>query len=87
MSGKLCTGFKTNNSFRLRDSKAYCEGLEYRIGGTWAERPDTDNPHPIYSSAYWSWEIGWLHADGLAGSSMPASMAPCCAVPQNIIQT
>ena len=81
MSGSLCFGSAYNNAGkgRLRSSKAFCEGLEYRAGGTAAGRPKTDNPGQSNSDVLIAWYDGWDVAQASAGGQIPNSEAPCCA--------
>ena len=82
MSGKLCTGGATNNAgaARISQSKAFCEGIEFRAQGTAIAFPITGNPHPAGSPDNTSWAAGWLAADASAGGTMDGADAPCCAV-------
>ncbi len=82
---KPCTGNQTGNSDLMRESRAFCEGLQYRAQGTAAAFPQTDNPHGPTSDAYFTWLTGWTVANDAAGDTIEPSAAPCCAVTQNVI--
>lgn len=81
MSGKLCYGQQRNNSGAgtLQESKAYCEGIHYRAGGTAVQRPKTDNPHVDGSEAHAAWDLGWDLAQANAGDTVDRAEATCCA--------
>jgi len=83
--GKPCVGKKTNNSDLIKEARAFCEGLEWRAGGTFAERPPSANPHDVGSDAEEAWSQGWSVASNASGSTIDPADAPCCAVPQNTI--
>jgi len=86
MAGKMCTGATTNNSYLLKEQKAFSEGIYYRAGGTLLGRPSSANPHASGSSAYTAWLAGWTAADSKApASAMTQSQAPCVAIPTNTI--
>ena len=77
MPGKLCTGAVTNNSYMLKESKAFSEGLYYRAGGTLAGRPASANPHVVTTSAGVAWLAGWTVPDAVATSeTITATNAP-----------
>lgn len=82
MAGYLCDGgdaasIKNSN---IVDSKAFCEGMLYRTGGTALERPKTDNIHVAGTSAATAWDAGWDVADGAAGGAIAAADAGCCGL-------
>lgn len=88
MAGKLCTGVARNNvaGKNFRSSTAYCEGINWRAGGTLAGRPVTDNPHEAGSEANASWTAGWTLADAAAPAGVvDAADAPCCSTPTNVV--
>ena len=85
MAGKMCTGAVTNQSYLLKETKAFSEGLYYRAGGTLVTRPNTDNPHPVGSSASAAWLRGWTVASGAFDTTIDPADAPCVAVPTNTI--
>ena len=59
----LCDGVATNHQKILKNSRAYCEGVDYRFGGTAIEQPITGNPEDgIGSEAEASWDAGWTDA-------------------------
>lgn len=82
---KPCFGTIARNSDRMKESRAFCEGIQYRAGDTGALRPISGNPHALGSDASTAWRNGWLLADGSSGSTVAPTSAPCCAVPQAII--
>lgn len=86
MAGKMCTGAVTNNSYMLKETKAFSEGLYYRAGGTLLGKPVTDNPHVATTSAGVAWIAGWTVADDVApAGTITASNAPCVAIPTNVV--
>jgi hypothetical protein len=87
MPGKLCTGAPTNNAGAglLSQSKAFCEGVQYRSQGTALEYPITNNPFLLGSPDSDSWIDGWLVTNGAAASTVDPADAPCCAVPLHTI--
>jgi len=87
MSGSFCMGstLKQKNQYRIRESRAFCEGVAHRTSGTAIAKPVTDNPHPAGSSASIAWIDGWDIADGKAGSAVDPIQAPCCAVPVTLV--
>ncbi len=82
---KPCAGTPTNNSDLIRESRAFCEGVQYRASGTSAAKPLSDNPHETGSDAADAWQTGWVQAQSDSGTTMIASDAPCCAIPHNTI--
>ncbi len=82
---KPCTGALTNNSDLMKESRAFCEGLQYRAQGTAGNFPQSGNPHASGSDAANSWSNGWFTAGSAAGTVIDPATAPCCAVPQNTI--
>jgi len=86
MAGKMCTGAATNNSYNLKETKAFSEGVYYRASGTLLGRPVTDNPHVATSDAGVAWIDGWTVADDVAPAGTIAQTdAPCVAVPTNVV--
>ena len=88
MAGKFCTGVTNNNNgpSRIRDMKAFTEGLEYRAGGTTVSRPASDNPHDgLGNNAETSWDEGWAVAEAAKGGTITPSDAPCVAVTSETI--
>jgi len=85
MAGKFCTGVVTNNNFLPKESKAYCEGMQWRMQGTALQFPITDNPHLADSPAAITWGLGWIVADNAAPGAITPSDAPCCAVPNVVV--
>lgn len=77
---KFCNGGTQTTAGRLKNSKAFCEGLHYREGGTLVQRPKASNPHEVGSEAHDAWDAGWDEAEAVKGvSGVAASDAPCCA--------
>lgn len=77
--GNLCDGVATNHQKQLKNSRAYCEGVDYRFEGTAAQRPITGNPEDgIGSEAEAAWDAGWTdaHGDGLGANG---TVEPCSA--------
>lgn len=63
----LCDGVAEHNQKQLKNSRAYCEGVDWRMGGTAIERPDTANPEEgLGSEAEACWDAGY--ADAAAGT-------------------
>lgn len=62
------------------NSRAYCEGMEYRTTGTAAAKPITDNPHQSGSEAATAWAAGWTVADGKAEGTLTRDEAGPCAL-------
>ncbi len=85
MAGRMCTGAVTNQSYLLKETKAFSEGIYYRAGGTFAGRPSSDNPHPADSSAYVAWLAGWQLASDSGGTTIDPTECPCVACPTNVI--
>ena len=84
MPGQLCSGNSTAvKNANVKDSKAFCEGMAYRQGGTAAARPVTDNPH-AGGSAKDAWADGWEIADVAAGGSITQADMGCCAIPPDV---
>ena len=81
MAGKICIGDPMNNAGagRLAQSKAFCEGIHYRAGGTALERPAANNPHPIGQIDRTNWNRGWTFANNASPSAVDPDLAPCCA--------
>ena len=85
MAGKACVGKAENNSDLIKESRAYCEGISHRAQGTAVAFPITGNPHASLSDAGGAWDRGWTVADDAAGTTVAATAAPCCAVPNTTI--
>lgn len=80
MPGKICDGNDASLN-EIRNSKAYCEGMAYRAGGTAAGRPLTGNPYDgDGSEAETAWDAGWAVADGAAGGTLTKTQMGCCSV-------
>jgi len=86
MAGKMCNGYHNDNSYLPRQSRAFCEGMEYRAGGTELERPDTDNPHKTKSPDGDCWHKGWEITNAAGGGALSQSDFPCCAIPTHTIE-
>ena len=82
MAGKLCIGVPANNigAGRIGESRAFCEGLAFRMSGTAVGQPITGNPHESGSPDSRAWDAGWIEADAAAGGTLPITDGPCCAV-------
>ncbi len=82
MAGKNCTGVQNNNSANLKNSRAFCEGREYRGKGTAATHPSTDNPHEVGSEANFAWATGWQFVETAAGTYV--GVFGCCSAIGNV---
>lgn len=71
---KHCTGGATTTVGRVRNSKAYCEGVQARIDSN-----SPTNPHEVGSEASDCWLAGVADAAAKAGSTVVLTDAPCCA--------
>ena len=78
MSGKLCTGKKTNSKPKLSSSRSFCEGMAYRQSGTLLQRPLAANPHEDGNEDSVAWETGWNIADNAAGGLISKGSYGCC---------
>lgn len=80
MPGVFCNGVDTDQPY-VSESRAYCEGMLYRAGGTALQRPITDNPHAVASDPIdnANWDRGWTLADDNAGGTISKADAGCCA--------
>jgi hypothetical protein len=76
MAGKSCDGVDTQNQKLVRNTRAFCEGVDARIAAV----PPVVNPHEAGSEAAASYTAGVAAAAANAGSPMPPDEAPCCAV-------
>lgn len=76
MAGKKCTGTQTNNAGNSKNSRAFCEGRNYRGTGTGLQAPITDNPHEAGSEAADAWDRGWTAVDISSGTSV--GVDGCC---------
>ena len=72
MTGRLCDGVAAHNQKQVNQSRAYCEGAEYRWSGSPLAVPITDNPHAPTSESANAWDAGWNDANINA-------VEPCCA--------
>ena len=87
MSGKICTGTATNNAgpANLRESKAFCEGMQFRSEGTAVQKPITGNPFDgDGSEAETAWDAGWTVANSAAGGTISVANQACCSVSRTI---
>ena len=77
MPGKLCEGSVTGNAYQLKNSRAYCEGINHRIATNGATIGD--NPHEVGSEAANAWDLGWTagHVDAGGTSTL---LPNCCAI-------
>ena len=83
MPGNLCDGHTGRNG-KVKDSKAYCEGMAYRQSGIGTDVPVTDNPHEAGSDAATAWDAGWNAADAYSDGVMPQDAMGCCSIPSDI---
>lgn len=84
MAGKICDG---NNASlgEIRNSRAYCEGMAYRAGGSSAGRPITGNPYDgTGTEEETAWDEGWGVAHAAAGGTLDVNDMGCCSVPTSI---
>ncbi len=79
MPGMLCNGVPEDMPY-VQNAWAFCEGQQYRRGGTRAERPKTNNPYDANSQpvARADWDRGWDVVDGKAGSTLTRADVGCC---------
>jgi hypothetical protein len=76
MAGKQCNGVKDFNNGRVKNSKAFCEGVAARTASTNPVLPQHEN-----GSEAWDCHVaGVAVAASNAGSPVPPDEAPCCAV-------
>lgn len=62
--GNLSDGISTNHQNKVRNIRAYAEGVEHRMANTAINNPITDNPHSdTGSEEHISWDEGWNDAD------------------------
>ena len=71
-----CDG-STNNP-KLKESKAYCEGMLYRTTGTLLVSPKANNPHLAGTPEADAWDRGWDAAETASGGTITAAIAGCC---------
>ena len=83
MPGMLCDGSDLKTA-KVKDSKAYCEGMAYRQSGIGTDVPVTDNPHQAGSDAWVAWLAGWNAADAYSDGVMPRDAMGCCIIPSDI---
>ena len=98
MAGQMSFGKRYNNAGagKIRDAKAFAEGVQYRASGVLLERPPEANPHqpnPIGSgspdtntpsTAHDAWATGWAFAELSSGSELDVtglSIAPVGVIP------
>ena len=67
-----CNGQEDYGPVQLLDSKAYCEGRAYAVGGGLK----ADNPHEAGSFAAEAWDLGHDSYAAGVGSPLPRD---CCA--------
>ena len=84
MAGKMCVGESTNQSYLLKETKAFAEGLLYRATGTAVTHPNTHNPFDgDGTTAEKAWDNGWVIASLASPDPIDPADAPCVAVPAN----
>lgn len=64
---------KQESAFSPENAQAFCEGMNYRHGGTALARPITDNPYAADPEGELrsAWNEGWQLAQGHAGTPIP----------------
>lgn len=78
MPGSLCNGKDTDQPY-INRSRAYCQGFLYRLGGTAAARPKTNNPYGAdQETAKVDWDLGWDTCDGAANTTLTRAVSGCC---------
>ncbi len=80
MAGSFCTGLDPDDGFLIKETKAYCEGLNARILSN-----STTNPHESGSDAADAWDAGVAAAAAAAGGTVSKADAPCCAFPASTV--
>jgi hypothetical protein len=81
---KLCNGIVSNNqAVKSRNSRALCEGINYRI--TVPSGSSNDSPHLSGSDDNTAWVTGWFLANASSGGTIDPNDAPCCAISNTIV--
>ncbi len=80
MAGSFCTGLDPDDGFLIKETKAYCEGLNARILSN-----STTNPHESGSDAADAWDAGVAVAAAAAGGQVSKANAPCCAISTGVV--
>jgi len=75
MAGQMSFGSDYNNAGagRIRDGRAFSEGVMHRAQGTAVAYPITDNPLESGSEAAVAWDAGWTLAETNAGGEISKS--------------
>lgn len=82
MAGQISFGsdYANAGAGRIRDGRAYAEGVLYRVSGTTASRPKANNPLESGSAAANAWDAGWDLAEANKGGTIDSadlgSLAP-----------
>jgi hypothetical protein len=63
-----------------KNSKAFCEGMEYRAKDFGDAAPITDNPHQTGSDAFKAWDAGWAIAQNAQGDVIAPALVGCCGL-------
>lgn len=79
MAGDLCDGHANRNG-KVKDSKAFCEGMAYRQTDFGDVATKAANPHEAGSDAAAAWDAGWDAAEASAGGEMPVADMGCCNI-------
>ena len=78
MPGALCNGKDTDQPY-INRSRAYCQGQQYRLSGTAAARPKTNNPYGAEQPvAKIDWDRGWDAIDAQADQVLTRATTGCC---------
>ena len=78
MPGTLCNGQPTQQPY-INRSRAYCQGQQYRLSGTAAARPKTNNPYGADQEvAKVDWDKGWDDMDAAGGTTLTRAVTGCC---------
>ena len=79
MAGKMCNGGgRLTSAAKVSPSRAFCEGMLYRSGGTAVQKPKIDNP--LEGEDLTAWDSGWDVAEAAKGGTISAADAGCCAM-------
>lgn len=80
MPGVFCNGVDTDQPF-VQESKAYAQGVEYRLGDTELARPKSDNPYDINERPveHAAWNNGWDAVNGRATQPLRREDVGCAA--------
>ena len=84
MAGKIYDG---NDAalLEVRNSRSFCEGMQFRGQGTAAAFPATGNPYDGEGTEEeTAWDEGWGVAHAAAGGSITSADMACCGVNPDI---